>query len=103
MVRMSEYSAKNGRTVPDVPQTNDSAAIDPMDKSVSRVLRELLYESPLYQKQVSAMSGIAPRTLMRVLNGQRPATFGEVRLLAGVFNTTVAKIATEAEWLLQRD
>lgn len=74
-----------------------------MDKSVSRVLRELLHDSPLNQKDVAVTSGIAPRTLMRVLNGQRPATLGEVRLLAAVFDTTAAKIAADAEWLLQRD
>lgn len=79
------------------------ASIDAvLDKAVSRVLRELMHEGRLKQKGLSASTGIAPRTLIRIMNGERPATLGEVRLLADAFGVTAAEIAAEAERLIKR-
>lgn len=74
-----------------------TAKIDPLDLAVSRILREKQADTGITAGFLSKKAAIHPRTLLRILNGERAATLGELRALALVLRTTASEIATEAE------
>lgn len=78
-----------------------SARIDPLDLAVSQILREKQGEAGITGGFLSKKAEIHPRTLLRILNGERAATLGELRALALVLRTTASAIATEAEGVVK--
>ncbi|TDW30983.1 helix-turn-helix domain-containing protein [Cryobacterium psychrophilum] len=78
-----------------------TARIDPLDLAVSTVLRGHQGQKNVTNVHLAATTGIHPRTLIRILEGHRAATVGELRLLAGVLGSTASEIAVEAERLIE--
>jgi Helix-turn-helix len=78
-----------------------SATIDPLDKAVSSVLRSLQGTADVTNVYLSAETDIHPRTLIRILKGQRAATVGELRLLAIALGTTASRVALDAERIVE--
>lgn len=79
------------------------ANMDPLDLAVSTLLRGLQGQRKVTNIYLAAETGIHPRTLIRILEGQRAATVGELRLLASALGTTASKIASDAEGLVEDD
>lgn len=77
------------------------AYIDPMDLAVSTVLRGKQGQKNVTNVYLATKTGIHPKTLLRILQGQRPATVGELRLLAAALGATASQIAVEAEGLVE--
>jgi len=76
-------------------------SINPLDLAVSAVLRGRQAQKNVTNIYLSTTTGIHPRTLIRILGGQRAATVGELRLLATALGTTASQIAVEAEWMVE--
>ena len=69
----------------------------PLDREVSVVLRGLQGECNLSNVSLVATTGIEGRTLIRILQGQRPVTIGELSKLATALGTAASTIVHAAE------
>jgi hypothetical protein len=78
-----------------------TAYIDPLDLAVSSVLRSKQASLKISNVSLAAETNIHPRTLIRILEGHRPATVGELRLLASALRTTASQVAVEAERIVE--
>lgn len=72
--------------------------VEPIDEAVSEILSYLRTRAGVSQDDLAAETGISQGRVSVILRGKKPATIGEIDLLATELRSSTARIIAAAEW-----